>query len=198
VKIRLFYVLASILTLASAAFATPTDDEAAHAALRQIKAVYEKAVSTGDLTPLKGLFLPETTAVMLLGQEIKSYDELEQHWKYVRGLIGPGGSYSTTLQPETSLIYGDFAVSRGTSDEVVKTGAGKEFRYTSRWTAVSRRVGDQWKVIRLHGSMDPVTNVFTMSFLRAAKLTYGIGGLMVGALLGAVLVLLVRKRPASA
>ena len=190
------------LVIVSLAFAPParsadSEDEAAHAALRQIKATYENAIRTGDLAPLKALFAPETTAVMILGQEVKSFAELEQHWKYVRDLIGPGGSYTTTLKPERSLIYGDLAVSRGESDEVVKTGSGHEFAFTSRWTAVSRRTGGEWKVIRLHGSMEPVTNVFTTMFLQRAKLLYGCGGLGLGALLGAGAVLL-RKRRSSA
>jgi ketosteroid isomerase-like protein len=195
---RLLPAIALLLSFAPAAHSANEDDESAHAALRQIKTVYENAIRTGDLSPLKPLFVPETSAVMILGQEVKSFAELEEHWKYVRNLIGPGGSYSTTLHPERSLIYGDIAVSRGVSDEVVTTGAGQEYKFTSRWTAVSHRVGNEWKVIRLHGSMDPVTNVFTTTFLRSTKYTYGIGGVIVGALLGSVMVLLLKKRSAAA
>jgi ketosteroid isomerase-like protein len=195
---RLLPAIALLLSFAPAVYSASDDEESAHAALRQIKTIYENAIHTGDLSPLKPLFAPETSAVMILGQEVKSFAELEEHWKYVRNLIGPGGSYSTTLHPERSLIYGDVAVSRGVSDEIVTTGAGQEYKFTSRWTAVSHRVGNEWKVIRLHGSMDPVTNVFTTTFLRSAKYTYGIGGVIVGALLGSVMVLLLKKRPGAA
>jgi len=190
--------VALLLALTVIARSANGDDESAHAALRQIKTVYENAIRTGDLSPLKPLFVPETSAVMILGQEVTSFAELEEHWKYVRGLIGPGGSYATTLHPERSLIYGEIAVSRGLSDEVVTTGAGQEYKFTSRWTAVSRRIGNEWKVIRLHGSMDPVTNVFTQTFLKSTKYTYGIGGVVVGALLGSVSVLLLKKRSPAA
>ena len=198
-KLSLRFALAiPLAVLAASNCSRAADEDPAHAALRQIKTTYETAVRTGDLTPLKPLFAPETTAVMLLGQEVTSFAELEQHWKFVRDLIGPGGSYTTTLKPETSLIFGDIALSRGTSDELVKTGSGREFAFTSRWTAVSRRVGSEWKVIRLHGSMDPVSNVFTALFLQRAKLTYGLGGLVLGAVLGAGAMALRKRRSAAA
>lgn len=186
-------LLAGVLTVRAA----PTEDPA-HAALREIRATYEKAVRTGDLAPLRALWAPETSAVMILGQEVKTFAELEAHWKFVRDLIGPGGSYTTTLKPETSLIHGDIALSRGTSDELVRTAEGKEYPFTSFWTAVSRRVDGQWKVLRMHGSMAPVDNVFTRTFVQRAKLAYGIGGLVLGAAIGFGLAFLLRRRSASA
>ena len=190
-------LFASALMIAAAGRAA-TPEDPAHDALRRIKGTYEKAVHSGDLTPLKALFAPETTAVMILGHEVKSFAELEQHWKYVSDMIGPGGSYTTTLKPETSLILGDVALSRGTSDELVKTAAGREYAFTSSWTAVSRNTGGEWKVLRLHGSMDPVTNVFTSTFMQRAKLTYGIGGVVLGAAIGLGIGFLRKKRSAAA
>jgi ketosteroid isomerase-like protein len=192
-------LFSSLLSLATAILGQAAqDDDAAHAALRQLKTTYETAIRLGDLAPLRSLFTPETSAVMILGQEIRSFAELESHWAYVRNLIGPGGTYTTTLKPELSLIYGDTAVARGESDEVVRTAAGKEYRFTSRWTAIGRRVGGEWKIVRLHGSMDPVNNVFVAAFLSGAKLTYGVGGLVVGAVLGAGAMFLLRRRSTAA
>jgi ketosteroid isomerase-like protein len=185
-KLRLVAVLLALPFAAFAADAPAAPEDPAHNALRQLKSTYETAVRTGNLEALKPLFAPETTAVMILGQEVKSYAELEEHWKFVRGLIGPGGTYTTKLNPETSLIFGEIALSRGTSDELVRTKEGREYAFTSRWTAVSRNVGGEWKVLRLHGSMDPVTNVFTTTFMQRAKLTYGIGGVVVGLVLGII------------
>lgn len=190
--------LLPLLVFAGGAAHAATAEDPGHAALRELKATYEKAVHTGDLSPLRPLFTPDTTAVMILGQEIRSFAELEQHWKYVRDLIGAGGSYTTTLKPEPSLIVGDFALARGTSDELVKTDEGTEYAFTSRWTAVCRQIDGQWKVLRLHGSMDPVTNVFTTTFMHRAKLIYGLGGIVLGAATGLGIGLLRRKRSAAA
>jgi ketosteroid isomerase-like protein len=194
---RSCFALLTLLLAPVAARAADAEDPAHHA-LRQMKATYEAAIRTGDLAPLKPLFTSETSAVMLLGQEIKSFAELEEHWKHVRDLIGAGGTYTTTLNPETSLIYGEVALSRGTSDEHVKSSSGLEFKFTSRWTAVSRRIGSEWKVVRLHGSMDPVNNVFVTTFLQRAKLTYGLGGVALGLALAFGLGLLLKKRSAAA
>lgn len=185
-------------TTSITASAAVNADEPAHEALRQIRATYEQAVATGDLQPLRALFTADTSAVMTLGHEIKTFEELEQHWNYVRGLIGPGGTYTTKLNPQPSLIFGDIAVARGTSDDVVKTSEGREFRFNSTWSAVCRRIDGQWKVLRLHASMDPVTNVFATTFLQRAKIIYGGGGLAVGAIIGLLAGLLLKRRRAPA
>jgi ketosteroid isomerase-like protein len=193
--------LLAAFALVGLSFAGAADnpvDEAAHAALRNIRATYEKAASTGDLAPLKALFAPETSAVMTLGTEIKSFAELEAHWSYVRGLLGEGGTYQTTLKPETSLIFGDLALARGLSDEVARTGNGREFRFESKWTAVCRQIDGQWKVLRLHASMDPVNNVFTAAFQKQTRLTYGVGGIGLGLVVGLILGRLFKRKPASA
>jgi len=183
---RLLLVLTLAVSPALPMSAADTD-AAAHDALRQIKATYEKAVASGDITPLRELFLPETTAVMTLGDELRSFDELTAHWDQVRGLIGDGGSYTTTLTPEPSLLFGDLALARGTSDDAVKTGDGREFRFQSRWTAVCRNVDGSWKVLRLHASMPPVSNVFTNALLRKTTLTWGLLGAASGLIAGFVL-----------
>jgi hypothetical protein len=61
------------------------------------------------------------------------------------------------------------------------------------WTAVSRKVEGDWNVIRMHGSIDPITNVFVMTELKAAKWIYGLGGLILGLALG-VLSRFIRRR----
>jgi ketosteroid isomerase-like protein len=195
---KTFLTFLVILGVASAPAIAADDPAAAHDALRVIKSTYEKAVATGDLAPLKELFAPDTTAVMALGTEIKSFSELEEHWKYVRALLGEGGTYATTLNPEPSLIFGDLAIARGTSDDVAKTGDGREFRFQTRWTAVCRLIDGQWKVLRLHASMDPVNNVFIDTFLKKAKTGYGLGGLALGAALGLVIGRLTKRRASSA
>jgi hypothetical protein len=170
------------------------ENEAMHQSLRELRTIYESAIETGDFAPLKGLFTPETTAVMVLGQEISSFEELEGHWAYIRELIGEGGSYRTSLNPERSLIIGGVAVSHGTSDEVVTTGSGTEFKFNTKWTAVSHLVDGKWQVVRLHASMNPVGNVFTAAFMKKAKTTYGIGGLVIGAVLAFVVLKIGGKR----
>ena len=98
--------------------------------------------------------------------------------------MGEGGKYTTTLKPEASIFVGDLALARGTSDDVVVTSSGEEFRFTTAWTAVLQKANGQWKIRQAHGSMDPVDNAFTRTFTRRTlrwtlPLT-GLAGLAVG------------------
>jgi hypothetical protein len=63
---------------------------------------------------------------------------MQQIFDNFKKTLGPDYVYRVTLNPERSLIYGDIAVARGTSDEYVKAN-GHEFNLTTRWTAVLRR-----------------------------------------------------------
>ena len=61
------------------------------------------------------------------------------------------------------------------------------------WTAVSRKEKDEWKVIRMHGSIDPLTNVFVVTQVNTVKLVYGLGGLILGLVVG-ILIRFIRSR----
>jgi hypothetical protein len=91
-------------------------------------------------------------------------------------------------------LYGDIAVSHGTTDESIRTAAGKVYHFPMLWTAVSRKENDAWKVIRMHGSIDPLTNVFVMTQLNATKWIYGLGGLLLGLLVGILTRFVPRRR----
>jgi hypothetical protein len=96
-------------------------------------------------------------------------------------------------------LYGDVAVSRGNTDDVVRLGNGKELRFNSFWTAICRKESGAWKVIRMEAAMDPVDNVFVSLKLQRASLSYGIGGFIAGAVVVFVVQLLrSRTRMAAA
>ena len=84
-------------------------------------------------------------------------------------------------------MYGDIAVSHGSTDEFVKTAEGKEYKFPMLWTAVLRREEGGWKAIRMHGSMDPLKNVFVKTQLAVTKWVYGGGGLIIGLVGGLLL-----------
>jgi ketosteroid isomerase-like protein len=173
--------------------ATPAE-EALHAELRLLKTAYEKAVNTGDFSPLETLFAPDTTGVVVDNRLFKSFAELKAIDQKFRADF-PGLVYRVTLKPELSQLYGDIAVSHGTADEYVKTDAG-EFTYTSSFTAVLRRTANGWKLIRSQVTMDPFRNSVVEHFLSKTKTYFGLGGIAIGALLGILVGRASARKPA--
>jgi hypothetical protein len=51
---------------------------------------------------------------------------LKAYWKQIQDLIGPGGSYLVTVNVAKTDLYGDVAVSRGDTQDVVQLGSGRE------------------------------------------------------------------------
>lgn len=193
----LLFVAVSMWSLLAFLPGSRADEAADHDSLRQMKTVYEDALNKGDLGPLRGLPASNFSGVLLLGEEVHNYDELVANWKRLQDLIGKGGQYHVKINPQLSDLYGDIAVSHGTNEEYVRTGDGREYRFPSSWTVVSHRENGQWKVVRMHASMAPVVNVFSEAKLMAARVIYGIGGVVAGLLLMGVLRMFSSRRKAA-
>jgi ketosteroid isomerase-like protein len=165
-------------------------DEAEHEALRKLKAVYEDAVGNNHIDALSGSFHSDFHGVMVTGRAVNSFADVQQFWRDIRGLIGEGGSYTTTVNPERSVILGVVALARGTTDDVVKTSDGHEYRFTTLWTATLQKEGGAWKIRSVQGTMDPIANPFVREFEKRllVRVSSGVGvaSLVIGALIGAV------------
>jgi ketosteroid isomerase-like protein len=159
-------------------------DEAEHEALRQLKALYEAAIRDNKVEALGPYFSSDIHGVMVTGRVVTSVGELKQYWTDIHALIGEGGSYTTTLNPERSVIVGDVALARGSSDDVVVTSDKQEFRFTSFWTAVLQKQEGRWKLLQVQGTIDPVDNPFVREFrrrsLQLAIPISALGGLVIG------------------
>jgi ketosteroid isomerase-like protein len=180
--------------LLSSAMTLHADEQADHEALRKIKAVYEESLKSDDLSKLFPHLGGNMTAVTPTGEEVKGAQQLQAYFKSIWDLIGKGGTYQVKVNVTNTDLYGDIAVSYGTTDEFVKTAEGREYKFPMLWTAVARREGDGWKAIRMHGSMNPLTNVFVTTRLNATKWIYGGGGLVVGLVGGFLLGMFWRSR----
>ncbi len=165
-------------------------EEADHEALRLLKTAYEEAIRNNKIETLAGHFHPDFHGVMVTGRPVNSFADVQQFWRDLRTLIGDGGTYTTTINPERSVILGDIALARGTTDDVVRTAAGKEYRVTTLWSATLQKDGGAWKVRSLQGTMDPIGNPFVGEVASRAVLQYasgaGVIGLVLGLLLGRV------------
>lgn len=179
--------------------AVGANDEVEHEALRQIRALYEGAIRDNRVESLGPVLRDDFYGVMVTGRVVKGLDELRRYWTDIHALMGDGGRYTTTLNPELSVLIGDIALARGTSDDVVTTSEGQEFRFTTMWTAVLQKQDGSWKLRQAQGSMDPVDNAFVREFARRALIWAAALSGIVGALLGAGITWLrMRRRSASA
>ncbi len=187
-------VLCTVL-LAGTNLLRAADDEADHAALRIIKDTYEQAIDSGDLTKLAPYVAENATGVMVTGEEVKGFSGLQDYWARIQKLIGAGGKYQVTVQPNRSDLFGDTAIGHGTTEDVVTTGSGKTYKFNSYWTALCRKQNGQWKVLRLQATMDPVSNPFVTAQIHASRLIFGAGGLLSGILIMLGFTLLRRAAP---
>jgi len=186
-------------SLVAQAFISPAAaqdaDEADHQALRELKAVFEKAASENNLDLLKPYVHEDFSAVTYTDREFVEFEAFKARWQKTRDEIVGNGSYKVTLLPERSKIYGDFAITRGDSENILIHQAGKEFHFTSHWTAVCRKVDGTWKIVRAHSSLDPFGNPMLVDSVRHKVLQVAgaaaLGGLVVG---GLVVYLVMRSR----
>lgn len=177
---------------ASAQTASPpaADQDADHEVLRRLKAGYEDAVRNNRIDALAPYFHSDFHGVMVTGRAVNSFSDVQQYWREIRGLIGEGGTYVTAVNPERSIILGDVALARGTTDDAVTTNDGHEYRFTTLWTATLQREGGRWKIRSVQGTMDPVGNPFVREFAKRLVVrvssAVGVAALILGALIGAV------------
>jgi ketosteroid isomerase-like protein len=178
--------------VAHAAQAQPGADDAAaeadHQGLRELKAVFEQAASENNLDLLRPYVNDAFSAVTYTDREFTDFEAFKARWQKTRDEIVGTGSYKVTLLPERSELYGDFAICRGDSDNVLVNSEGKEFKFTSHWTAVCRKVDGQWKILRAHSSLDPFGNPMlvdgvTSRIVQTAAMA-ALGGILVGGIAG--------------
>jgi ketosteroid isomerase-like protein len=165
-------------------------EEADHETFRRLKTAYEEAIRNNRIDPLAAHFHSDFHGVMVTGRPVNSFADVQHFWRDIRGLMGEGGSYTTTVNPERTVILGDVALARGTTDDVVRNNAGHEYRFTTFWTATLQRDGGSWKIRTLQGTMDPIGNPFVVEIAKGTILRYssgaGLTGLVLGLLLGRV------------
>jgi ketosteroid isomerase-like protein len=167
-------------------------------ALRAMLTKYEEAANQGKPDLLKPYLDPDFTSVMVTGDEVDGVASLDAYWAKIQKLIGQDGRYRVQVHlVDHALISGDMAVAHGTSSDEV-AAHGKEYKFEGRWTAVCRRRDGQWKVLRIHGSMDPVSNPFVLAAVNGASLLAGAVAGIVGLLLGWILHMLLARRRRTA
>jgi ketosteroid isomerase-like protein len=180
---RLTLFACTLLPILAATCGAGEDEERAE--LRALKTLYEQAVNEDKLSLLLPHVDPEFSGVMLTSEAVTGADGLTAYWAKIKGMMGPAGRYHVAVSTEPARFFGDIAVAHGKSEDTV-TLPGKEYRFQGEWTAVCRKTDGQWKIFRLHASMDPLANAFVMDRVKAGRWAFGGALLAAGVLGGAV------------
>lgn len=190
----IFWILCATAAAQQPPPSASPQEEADHESLRKLKAIYEQAIRESRIELLQPHLHGDFHGVMVTGFAVNSFPELQKYWQDIRNLIGEGGTYATTLNPERSVIIGDIALARGTTDDVVKTDDGNEFQFTTLWTATLQRDGGAWKIRYVQGTMDPIENPFVRQFARRAVIRTASWALLAGIIVGIAFGLIWQRR----
>lgn len=171
-------LLTLLMILTLPVLATERDKDA----LRNLKGIYEKAIATRDLSLLKPHLAADFSAVMITADEVKGFDGILSYWTKVEDFLGKDGTYRVTIEPDDTIFEGSIAIAKGRAREHV-VRSGKVLDFTSQWTAIARKEGDAWKILRIQASIDPVGNPII-----AALQGYKDGLIGLAALIGGVII----------
>lgn len=175
-------ILTLLIAFTLPVFATEQDKDA----LRNLRGIYENAIATRDLSVLKPHLAADFTAVMITADEVTGYDGILSYWKKVEEFLGKDGVYQVTIDPDDTIFEGNLAIAKGRAKEHV-IRSGKTLDFISQWTAVARKEGDAWKIVRIQASIDPVGNPIIAVLQGYKQWLIGVvalvGGLIIGRLL---------------
>jgi hypothetical protein len=194
----LLWVSAGV-SLAHAQTVPPRGDaqeEAEHEKLRELGRLYERAIRDGRIEMLEPHLHPDFSGVMITNEPVTGFAGLKAYWHRINELMGEGGRYTTTMQPERSVIVGDVALARGTTADVVVTDENRRYEFNSHWTAILQKQGNEWKLLRVQGSIDPIGNPFVRDFTRRALIRAGAAAAIAGLAVGWLIAIFISRRRA--
>jgi ketosteroid isomerase-like protein len=181
------YLLCLIALACSTAYGTLEHDKEA---LRALKTTYETAIAQGDIESLEPFLAEDFTGVMVTGESITGMQGLLDYWATLQDYLGDNGIYTVELLPNDTLFVDSIAITSGSTRDSVTISSGEVFEFTSEWTAIARKEGESWKLVRIQATMDPINNPF-IEKIGSLKLIATAG---IAALAAAVLVALVMRR----
>jgi len=196
------YLLSCLLLFTgAAAFAAEEPDHAIHEELRALLGGMQQAINTGKYENLAPYF-HEKLRVTTINQETLS--ARAGITSYFNTWFGPGGylkSVDMKLNADAlTELYADktMGVVRGSGEESYILADGRHFDMRTRWTAtVIKDVDGKWRILALHIGTNFLDNPI-LAKAEGALVTFTVGGVIGGLLLGALFGYLMWGRRRSA
>lgn len=172
--------------------------DAEHQALRALKDQAVKAVNTRDYALARRLLHDPFMATVLTQDSFADFEKLKSYFEglYTRSFLRMKSITMSAEADELSKIYtGTFALTRGSTKERYELADGRSFDMDGRWTAVSMKDGDDWKVVAIHTGTNFLDNP-VLAAIEGSVMKFGVGGLGLGLAIGFIGGFMVTRRRA--
>jgi ketosteroid isomerase-like protein len=187
-------------TTASAAQAQDPPERAEdHTALRALLAQATQALNTNNFDAIAPNLDASFTAITVDNQKLVGLDAFKAYWRAT--FEGPdallkGFSAKPVADELTQFIDATTGVVYGTSEETYTFNDGDVRTMQTRWSAVVRKVGTDWKIVNAHFSTNLLDNP-VLDIAKATATKLAIGAAFAGLLLGLLAMALLRRRGSS-
>jgi uncharacterized protein (TIGR02246 family) len=174
------------------------DRSADHEALRALLAKGAEALNKRSFDAIAGSLHRDFTIITV---DNRKHVGLDAFRKYFLGLFdGPGAplkNFQTKVvaDEETRFIDANTGVVYGTSEDTFSFADGDVRTMRTRWSAVTKKEGDAWQLVNVHFSVNVLDNP-VLDGMRAFHQKLMAGAALLGLLLGALLLALLRRRRA--
>jgi len=161
--------------------------------LRELKAIFEKAVENNTIEDMRPYTHPDFSFVSFTDKAFSDFDAFKKQWNITRENMIGSGSFTTSLEPQPTLFIGDIAVASGNATNNLVDTKGKHFTFQNHWTVIFQRAEGEWKVLRAHNSLDPFSNPMLVSGVKDKVTKFSLVSFLSGAILCSILVFLLLK-----
>lgn len=161
---------------------TPED----HDALRALKDQAIAAVNSRDYNAVQTLLHDPFMATVITQDSFTDFDAMKAYFEglFTRKLLRIKDVQFSAEADDYSTVYtGTFALTKGTDVEHYEMADGRAFDMNGRWTAISIKDGDDWKIAAIHMGTNFLDNP-VLNAIEKSVLWTGIGGVAVGLIAG--------------
>jgi ketosteroid isomerase-like protein len=140
--------------------------------LRVIQGVFEDAVKNNAIENMRPYVDPDFSFVSFTDRSFTDFDSFVSQWEQTRKHLVGAGRFETELNPEPTNFIDNLALCRGNAVNRLTDRHGKVYDFTTHWTVVFRRYGNDWKVLRAHNSLDPFRNPMVVHSVKKKLVKY--------------------------
>lgn len=170
------------------ALAQQSGTQVDHEALRTLKSRAVQAVNGRDYALARSILHEPFMATVITQDSFNDFDKLKAYFEglYTRSFLRMKTISMTAEADELSQIYsGTFALTRGSTKERYELADGRSFDMDGRWTAVSMKENEDWKVLAVHSGTNFLDNP-VLAAIERSVMQFAAGGLVLGLAIGFV------------